>query len=47
MIEVVVVDELVGVVELVMGKVKGVLVVIVWGVDFFWFGEGGVVDDVV
>ena len=45
--EVAVVDELAGAAELVMGKAKGVPVASVRGVDPSWFGEGGVVDDVV
>ena len=45
--EVAVVDELAAAAELVMGKAKGVPVAVVRGVDPSWFGEGGVVDDVV
>ena len=47
MTEVAVVDELAGAAELVMGKAKCVPVAIVRGVDPSWFGDGGVVDDVV
>ena len=45
--EVAIVDELAGAAELVMGKAEGVPVAVVRGVDPSWFGEGGVVDDVV
>ena len=45
--EVAVVDELAAAAELVMGKAKGVPVAVIRGVDPSWFGEGGVVDDVV
>ena len=45
--EVAIVDELASAAELVMGKAEGVPVAVVRGVDPSWFGEGGVVDDVV
>ena len=45
--EVAVVDELAAAAELVMGKAENVPVAVVRGVDPSWFGEGGVVDDVV
>ena len=45
--EVAIVDELAAAAELVMGKAEGIPVAIVRGVDPTWFGEGGVVDDVV
>ncbi len=45
--EVAIVDELAAAAELVMGKAKNVPVAVVRGVDPSWFGEGGVVDDVV
>ena len=45
--EVAIVDELAAAAELVMGKAEGVPVAVVRGVDPSWFGEGGVVDDVV
>ncbi|MEE2767923.1 MAG: coenzyme F420-0:L-glutamate ligase [Actinomycetota bacterium] len=45
--EVAVVDELAAAAELVMGKAAGVPVAIIRGVDPSWFGEGGVVADVV
>ena len=45
--EVAIVDELAAAAELVMGKAENVPVAIVRGVDPSWFGEGGVVDDVV
>ena len=45
--EVAIVDELAAAAELVMGKAENVPVAVVRGVDPSWFGEGGVVDDVV
>jgi len=45
--EVAIVDELASAAELVMGKAENVPVAVVRGVDPSWFGEGGVVDDVV
>ena len=45
--EVAVVDEIASAAELVMGKADGVPVAIVRGVDSAWFGNGGVVADVV
>ena len=45
--EVAVVDEIASAAELVMGKADGVPVAIVRGVDSSWFGNGGVVADVV
>ena len=45
--EVAVVDEIASAAELVMGKADGVPVAIVRGVDPLWFGNGGVVADVV
>jgi len=45
--EVCIVDELAGAAELVRGKADGIAVAIVRGVDPGWFGEGGVVADVV
>ena len=45
--EVAIVDELAGAAELVMGKAAGVPVAVIRGVDREWFGEGGVVEDVV
>ena len=41
------VDEIASAAELVMGKADGVPVAIVRGVDPLWFGNGGVVADVV
>ena len=40
-------DEIASAAELVMGKADGVPVAIVRGVDSSWFGNGGVVADVV
>ena len=45
--EVAIVDELAAAAELGMGKAENVPVAVVRGVDPSWFGEGGVVDDVV
>ena len=45
--EVAIVDELAAAAELVMGKAENVPVAVIRGVDPSWFGEGGVVDDVV
>lgn len=45
--EVAVVDEIASAAELVMGKADGVPVAIVRGVEPSWFGDGGVVADVV
>ncbi len=45
--EVAVVDEIASAAELVMGKADGVPVAIVRGIDPSWFGDGGVVADVV
>ena len=45
--EVAIVDELAAAAELVMGKAEGVPVAVVRGLDPAWFGEGGVVSDVV
>ncbi len=45
--EVCIVDELAGAAELVRGKSDGIAVAVIRGVDPAWFGEGGVVDDVV
>ena len=45
--EVAVVDEIASAAELVMGKADGVPVAIVRGVDPLWFGNGGVIADVV
>lgn len=45
--EVAIVDELAATAELVMGKAEGVPVAVVRGVDPAWFGDGGVVDDVI
>ena len=45
--EVAIVDELAAAAELVMGKAENVPVAVVRGVDPSWFGEGGVVDNVV
>ena len=45
--EVAIVDELAAAAELVMGKAENVPVAVVRGVDPSWFGEGGVVNDVV
>jgi coenzyme F420-0:L-glutamate ligase/coenzyme F420-1:gamma-L-glutamate ligase len=45
--EVAVVDEIAAAAELVMGKAAGVPVAVVRGIDPAWFGDGGVVDDVV
>ncbi|MFV0526533.1 MAG: coenzyme F420-0:L-glutamate ligase [Acidimicrobiales bacterium] len=45
--EVCVVDELAGAAELVRGKATGIAVAVIRGVDPAWFGEGGVVADVV
>ncbi len=45
--EVAIVDELASAAELVMGKAENVPVAVVRGVDPSWFGEGGVVDNVV
>lgn len=45
--EVAIVDELAATAELVMGKAEGVPVAVVRGVDPGWFGDGGVVDDLI
>ena len=45
--EVAIVDEIAAAAELVMGKAYGIPVAIVRGVDPEWFGDGGVVADVV
>jgi len=45
--EVAVVDEIASAAELVMGKADGVPVAVVRGIDPSWFGDGGVVADVV
>lgn len=45
--EVCVVDELAGAAELVRGKATGIAVAVIRGADPGWFGEGGVVADVV
>jgi coenzyme F420-0:L-glutamate ligase/coenzyme F420-1:gamma-L-glutamate ligase len=45
--EVCIVDELAGAAELVRGKASGVAVAVIRGVDPAWFGEGGVLTDVV
>jgi coenzyme F420-0:L-glutamate ligase/coenzyme F420-1:gamma-L-glutamate ligase len=45
--EVCIVDELAGAAELVRGKATGVAVAIARGVDPSWFGDGGVLTDVV
>jgi len=45
--EVAVVDEIASAAELVMGKASGVPVAVVRGIDPSWFGDGGVVADVV
>jgi coenzyme F420-0:L-glutamate ligase/coenzyme F420-1:gamma-L-glutamate ligase len=42
-----IVDEIAAAAELVMGKAYGIPVAIVRGVDPEWFGDGGVVADVV
>ena len=41
------VDELAGAAELVRGKATGIAVAVIRGADPAWFGEGGVVRDVV
>ncbi|MGF1599356.1 MAG: coenzyme F420-0:L-glutamate ligase [Acidimicrobiales bacterium] len=45
--EVCIVDELAGAAELVRGKATGIAVAVIRGVDDAWFGEGGVVADIV